>query len=114
MDLTPFQIDVLRSLLRSRTQGGSLYLTQAELAGLMGTEGEKAVAAVADALQDVSQWFRAHGLPDVTSIVVPQENADNKVMLPDDAAVERLGGRAVAQAEAARVRDFDWIGWRDS
>lgn len=114
MDLTPFQIDVLRSLLRSRTEGSSHYLTQAELAGLLGRKGEKAVSAVAESLQDLSAWFREHGLPDVTAVVVPQENADSKLMLPDDAAVERLGGRAVAQAEAARVRDFDWIGWRDS
>ncbi|GLS81063.1 hypothetical protein [Paracoccus marinus] len=111
MDLTPFQIDVVRALLRSRIDGSSHYLMQDDLAGSIETPGKQAIA---DALGPVSEWFRAHGLPDVTAIVVPQDNADQKLMLPLDAAVERMGGRAAAQAEAARVRDFDWVHWRDS
>ncbi|WP_299360019.1 hypothetical protein [uncultured Paracoccus sp.] len=112
MDLTPLQIDVLRALLRSRVDGSSQYLSLSDLRDLMG-KGAPDVQALSAALPELSDWFRNHGLPDVTAVVIPSENADRNVMLPDDSAVERLGGLAAAHAEANRVRDFDWIGWRD-
>lgn len=112
MDLTPYQIDVLRALLHSRVDGSGLYLSPTELGELMG-DGAQDEQKLAAAMEDLSGWFRSYGLPDVTSVVIPAANSDRNVMLPDDATVERLGGTAAAQAEAARVRDFDWIGWRD-
>lgn len=113
MTLSDFQIEALRALLRSRVDGEKMYLTYGELAEDMGRDRARDAEAVAGALDALSGWFRDMGLPDVTSVVIPQSNADSNLMLPSDKAVEELGGRAAAQAEAARVRDFDWAGWRD-
>ncbi len=113
MTLSDFQIDVLRALLRTRVDGERMYLTYGELADDMGRDRTRDALAVAGALDALSGWFREVGLPDVTSVVIPQTNADSNLMLPADDAVAKLGGRAAAQDEAARVRDFDWLGWRD-
>ncbi|MBV0890445.1 hypothetical protein KTN05_01090 [Paracoccus sp. Z118] len=112
MELTPFQIDILRALLRTRMDHDGQFVTQNDLAALAGHPGKE--KKLGGAMEDLATWCREHGLPDLTAVVIPQENADENLMLPDEATIERLGGRAVAQAEAARVRDFDWAGWRDS
>lgn len=110
MTVTDFQKQLLVALVRSRLDGGSLYLTYGDLAETVGSSP----MAVAAALDGVSEWFGGEALPDVTTVVISKENADRMVMLPPQKIVDRLGGEANAREEASRVRDFDWQGWLEA
>ncbi|HRO15465.1 MAG TPA: hypothetical protein PLL33_10560 [Paracoccus sp. (in: a-proteobacteria)] len=111
MNLTDHQIQMLRSLVRGRLDGAKLYTTFDELAERMGLESGAIRPADIEAL---SAWFAESALPDIATTVIPPDNAESLHMLPLPSIVEHLGGEAAAQAEAARVRDFDWAHWAAS
>lgn len=70
--------------------------------------------AVHDALEEVSAWCAAYGLPDIASSIIDPEQAAHFVMLPEQDTIDRLGGEAMVRLEQGRVRDYDWQGWLDS
>lgn len=104
--------DILVAYVRSRLDGGKPVLSDAELAQLAGLSIR--AGAMRDALATVGDWCAANGLPNIATAIISSENAERNVMLPADAAVEKLGGEAAVRAEQARVRDFDWSHWAES
>lgn len=101
--------DILVAYVRNRLDGGKPVLSDGELADLVGRPG--GALEVSRVLDEVGDWCAANGLPNIATAIISSENAEHHVMLPSDAAVEKLGGEAAVRAEQARVRDFDWSHW---
>lgn len=98
---------ILVAYVRHRLDGGKPVLSDSELGQMTGLPGR----AIDAALGAVGDWCAANGLPNIATAIISADNAERNLMLPADSMVESLGGEAVARAEQARVRDFDWSHW---
>lgn len=110
MNLSDFQKQLLVALVRSRLDGGKLFRSYDELSGLV-TLKPQGADGLAGSLDRLSQWMSDQSLPDVTTVIVPPENAERMRMLPAQSIIDRYHGEMGVRAEADRVRDFDWAGW---
>jgi|GEM_PF-5890998 len=110
MEISDTARNIIVTYIRGHLDGEHVLLPADDLADKIGARA----SALGSALEEVGAWCGAFGLPDISSSIIDPDQADHNVMLPMQDVVSRLGGEALARAEQARVRDYDWDGWLES
>ncbi|MRX50736.1 hypothetical protein GI374_09815 [Paracoccus sp. S-4012] len=113
MHLSPLARRTLVGYLNHLINGGGHLVSRDELAALARADGSGA-ARIADAAAEAGRWCAQHSLPNIAVALIGAEHEGSAVMLPDAEVVDAMGGEAAVRAEQARLRDFDWQGWRDA
>lgn len=114
MTITDIQRQVLVALVRRRLENAPLNMTFGELAQLVGRNPARDSLMVAGQLDGARAWLVSQSLPDLTTTVISQENAEKMRMLPPQKVIDHYGSEQAVRDAQQRVRDFDWHGWVES
>lgn len=97
---------IIQTYATRRRNGGSVFMSYAEMADAIGRKGEhRLLGGPLDLVRDICV---ARGLPDIATVIVSKESLKSGACEPSKKAVEKYKGWPSLKAEQERVRNWNW------